>query len=172
LESPNLTRRENVAIEYHLKIGNIKGESQASQHKEEIHIESWSWGASNPTSITTSGMSAGKVTMSDLSFTKTVDKASPKLLELCVTGKHVDAATLSCSKHTGAKHLEDFLTIKLKEVYVSSFQAGGTHGEELGKESLSLTYGQIEYDYKMQKPDGTLVSSGNVQYNLIKREQT
>ena len=116
-----------MAIEYHLKFGSIKGESAATKHKEEIELLSWSWGASNPTTIAGSGMSAGKVSMSDLSFTKRVDKSSPKLLELCVTGKHVDDATLTCSKQTGEKTPDDFLTIKLKEVYVSSYQTGGSH---------------------------------------------
>jgi type VI secretion system secreted protein Hcp len=161
-----------MAIEYHLKFGSIKGESAASKHKDEIELLSWSWGASNPTTIVGAGMSAGKVSMSDLNFTKRVDKSSPKLLELCVTGKHVDEVILYCSKQTGQKTPDDFLTIKLKEVFVSSFQAGGSFGEDLEKESGSLSYGSINYDYKMQKPDGTLVSSGSVEYDLRKREQT
>jgi len=161
-----------MAIEYHLKFGSIKGESAASKHKDEIELLSWSWGASNPTTIVGAGMSAGKVSMSDLSFTKRVDKSSPKLLELCVTGKHVDDATLYCSKQTGGKTPDDFLTIKLSEVYVSSFQVGGASGEDVGSESLSLTYGKINYDYKQQDTKGTLTSAGNVEYDLRKREQT
>ena len=161
-----------MAIEYHLKIGNVKGESGATKHKDEIEVLSWSWGASNPTNISGSGMSAGKVSMSDLSFTKKVDKASPKLLELCVTGKHVDDATLYCSKQTGGKTPDDFLTIKLKEVYVSSFSAGGSSGEDVGTESFSLTYGSINYDYKIQDKTGTLSSAGNIEFDLRKREQT
>ena len=161
-----------MAIEYHLKIGNVKGESGATKHKDEIEVLSWSWGASNPTNISGSGMSAGKVSMSDLSFTKKVDKASPKLLELCVTGKHVDDATLYCSKQTGGKTPEDFVTIKLKEVYVSSYQTGGSTGEDVGTESISITYGIINFDYKVQDKQGTLTSAGNVEYNLRQREQT
>ena len=161
-----------MAIEYHLKFGSIKGESAASKHKEEIELLSWSWGASNPTTIVGAGMSAGKVSMSDLSFTKHVDKSSPKLLELLVTGKHVDDATLYCSKQTGGKTPDDFLTIKLKEVYVSSFSAGGSSGEDVGTESFSLTYGSINYDYKIQDKTGTLSSAGNIEFDLRKREQT
>jgi type VI secretion system secreted protein Hcp len=161
-----------MAIEYHLKFGSIKGESAATKHKEEIEVMSWSWGASNPTTIVGTGMSAGKVSMSDLSITKRVDKSSPKLLELCITGKHVDEATLYCSKQTGQKTPEDFLTIKLSEVYVSSHQCGGSSGEDVGSESLSFTYGKINYDYKQQDKSGTLTSAGNVEYDLRKREQT
>jgi type VI protein secretion system component Hcp len=60
----------------------------------------------------------------------------------------------------------------LKEVYVSSYQTGGSHGEEAETESISISYGIINYDYKEQKKDGTLTSAGNVEYNLIQREQT
>ncbi|MGB9488763.1 MAG: type VI secretion system tube protein Hcp, partial [Terriglobia bacterium] len=115
---------------------------------------------------------AGKVSMSDLSFTKRVDKSSPKLLELCVTGKHVDDATLYCSKQTGGKTPDDFLTVKFKEVYVSSYQASGSSGEDVGTESLSITYGSVNYDYKVQDKAGTLISAGAVEYDLRKREQT
>jgi type VI secretion system secreted protein Hcp len=161
-----------MAIEYFLKFGSIKGDSGSTKHKDEIELSSWSWGANNPTSITGVGMSAGKVSMSDLNFTKKVDKASPKLLELLVTGKHVDLATLTCCKQTGQKTPEDFLTIKLKEVYVSSYSTGGSSGDDVGHESISITYGNINYDYKEQKADGTLTSAGAVEYDLIKREQT
>ena len=33
-----------------LKIGNIKGESTDSKHKDEIDVFSWSWGVSTPSS--------------------------------------------------------------------------------------------------------------------------
>jgi type VI secretion system secreted protein Hcp len=161
-----------MAIEYFLKFGSIKGESQATKHKEEIELMSWSWGASNPTTIVGAGMSAGKVSLTDLNITKMIDKSSPKLLELCITGKHVDEATLTCSKQTGDKSPADFLTLKFSEVYVSNHQVGGSAGEDVGTESISLTYGKINFDYKQQDKSGTLTSAGAVEYDLRKREQT
>jgi type VI secretion system secreted protein Hcp len=131
---------------------------------------SWSWGASNPSSITGSGLSAGKVSFSDITINKAVDKASPKLLELCCTGKHIDKGVLTCSKSTGAKNPEEFLTIDLEQIHISSFQAGGSAGEDIGRESVSLTFAKMSYDYKMQKPDGTQVSAGKASYDLVTRE--
>ena len=161
-----------MAIEYHLDIKEAPGESASTKHKGQIELLSWSWGASNPTTIVGEGMSAGKVSMSDLSFTKRVDKSSPKLLALCVTGDHAKEATLYCSKQTGQKTPEDFLVIKLTEVYISSFQCGGSSGEDVGTESLSVTYATIDYDYKVQDDKGVLKSGGEVVYDLRKREQT
>ena len=161
-----------MAVDYFLKLSGVQGESLDSKHTNEIELLSWSWGASNPTNIAGSGMSAGKVSMSEITISKLVDKSSPKLLELCVTGKHVADATLTCRKSTGGKNPDDFLTIKLSEVYVSGFQAGGSSGEKEERDSLSLSYGKINYDYKMQKPDGSLVSAGNIEYDLRKGQQT
>jgi len=161
-----------MAIEYFMKIEEAPGESQSSAHKNEIELLSWSWGGSNPATIVGAGMSAGKVSMSDLSFTKKVDKSSPVLLALCVTGDHAKEATLTCQKSTGGKKPEDFLIITLKEVYVSSIQVGGSSGEDTGTESLSLTYAEIDYEYKTQGKTGTLETFKKVIYNLKTREES
>jgi len=161
-----------MAIEYHLDVKGIKGESQADKHMDHIELMSWSWGASNPTTIVGAGMSGGKVTVSDLTISKKVDKSSPGLLELCITGKHVDDATLYCSKQTGGKTPEDFLVITLHEVYVSSHQCAGSFGEDVGTESLSFTYGKINYDYKTQDKSGTLTTVKAVEYDVRARKQT
>jgi type VI protein secretion system component Hcp len=44
-----------------------------------------------------------------------VDKASPKLSEFYITGKHASDVTLACSKSTGGKSPEDFVTLRFKE---------------------------------------------------------
>jgi len=156
-----------MAIDYHLKIGSIKGESAHTKHKDEIDIMAWTWGATNHTTIVGHGLSAGKVSVSDLSITKRVDKSSPKLLELCATGKHVDDAVLTCSKSTGQTSTEDFLTIKMKEVYVTSYQIGGSAGEDVGAETVSLTCGSIHHDYKSQDKAGVLTSAASYGFNII-----
>jgi type VI secretion system secreted protein Hcp len=40
---------------------------------------------------------------------------------------------------------------------VSSYQTGGSgHGNEVPNDQISLNYAKIEWEYKEQKPDGTL----------------
>jgi len=159
-----------MAIEYSLKLDGIKGENLAAKHKEEIELHSWSWGASNPTSISGSGLSAGKVSISDITISKPVDSSSAKLLELCCSGKHIATATLSCSKSTGDKNPGDYLTIKLSEVHIAGFQTGGSSGDSIGSESISLAFASFEYDYKVQGKDGNLTAAGTAKYDATKRE--
>lgn len=159
-----------MAIEYFLKLDGITGESASSKHSGEIEVMSWSWGASNPTSIHGTGLSAGKVSISDITISKPVDKASAKLLELCCTGKHIASGTLACSKSTGDKNPGDYLTIKLTEIHIASFQTGGSSGDSVGSESISLAFLKFEYDYKVQGKDGNLTAAGTAKYDAGLRE--
>jgi hypothetical protein len=56
-----------AASDYLLEFDGIDGESAAKDHKQTIEISSFSWGASNPTSVGSSGMGAGKASMQDVS---------------------------------------------------------------------------------------------------------
>ena len=69
-----------MASDYLLKVDGIKGESTDSKHKDEIEIESFSWGATQPGSFSTGGGGgAGKVSFQDIHFTQKYDKSSPVL---------------------------------------------------------------------------------------------
>ena len=57
-----------MAVDYFLKLDGIQGESVDSKHKDEIQIQSWSWGASQVSSVAGPGGSgAGKADMSCVS---------------------------------------------------------------------------------------------------------
>jgi hypothetical protein len=74
------------ASDYLLEIKGVAGEAGASDASTPIEISSFSWGASNPTSVGSSGMSAGKVNMQDLS----------------VTGAAVEPATASATREASS----------------------------------------------------------------------
>ena len=45
----------------------------------------------------------------------------------------------------------------MTDLLVSSFQTGGSgHSEIIPTDQISINFSKIEYDYKEQKPDGTL----------------
>jgi type VI secretion system secreted protein Hcp len=71
-----------MASDIFAKIGDIKGESLDSKHKDEVEVLSFSWGVTNDAAIKTGG-GAGKATFHDLSFVHAIDKASPSLLKAC-----------------------------------------------------------------------------------------
>ena len=160
-----------MASDYLLEIDGIKGESNDSKHPETIEIDSFSWGANNVGSFATGGGGgAGKASFSDVSFTTHANKASPKLFLACATGAHIKKAVLYVRKAGGSQ--EDYYTITLSDVLCSAYQSSGsTGGDALPMDSFSLNFAKIEFEYKPQKPDGTLDSPIKTGYDLKKNEK-
>ena len=157
-----------AAVDYFLKIDGIKGESHDAKHKDEIDLESWTWGETQTgTHSSGGGGGAGKVSMQDFQFVMKANTASPKLLKACATGQHIKNALLTCRK--AGKEQQEFLKITLTDVLVSSFQTGGSgNGGLVPTDSIALNYAKIEYEYKAQKADGTLDGAIKAGYDLKK----
>src|SRR5688500_8749826 len=114
-----------AAVDYFIKLDGINGESADAKHKDEIDVESWSWGETNA-GAAGSGRSAGagKVSMQDFHFVMRLNRASPALMRACATGEHIKSATLSARK--AGKDQQEYLTFKFHDVLVSSYQTAGS----------------------------------------------
>jgi type VI secretion system secreted protein Hcp len=135
-----------------LKLDGIKGESGDHKHKDEIHIESFSWGLSQSgASGTGGGGGAGKVSVHDISCTKFTDKASPELMLACASGKHIKEGLITVRK-AGEQPVE-YLKIKLTDILISGYQTAG-HGSDLLTENVTLNFAKFNVDYQEQGPDG------------------
>jgi type VI secretion system secreted protein Hcp len=142
-----------MAVDMFIKIDTIDGESKDSKHKKEIDVLAWSWGMSNSGSAHVGGgAGAGKVNVQDLSFTKWVDSATPKLALACCDGKHFKDATLVVRK-AGEKPVE-YVKIKLEEVIITSISHGGSGGEDRLTENITLNFAKVSLDYVPQDDKG------------------
>lgn len=144
-----------MAFDSFIKIGDVKGESGDSKHKEEIEVLSFHFGVTNSGSSSHgSGGGSGKASVSDFSFVKKVDKASPVLFQHCATGQHIKDAMFVVRRAGGAQL--EYLKIKLMDVLVSSVRPGGSSqgADDLPLEEVSLNFSQIHVDYQPQGPDG------------------
>ena len=155
-------------VDYFLKIDGIEGESQDSKHKGEIEIESWSFGeVQTGTASHGGGLGAGKVQMQDFNFVMKVNKASPKLFLACARGDHIKSAVLTCRK--AGKDQQEYLKVTFSDILVSSFQTSGAASSDmLPMDQISLNFSKIEFEYREQKPDGTLGGAIKAWYDLKK----
>jgi type VI secretion system secreted protein Hcp len=156
-----------MAVDYFLKLDGIEGESTDNKHAKEIDVEAWSWGESQTGSSVPGGGGggAGKVSMQDFSFVMKFNKASPKLMLACATGKHIKSARLAVRR--AGQGQQDYLTFTFLDVLVSSYQTGGAEASGLTPvDQVSLKYAKIEVEYKTQKPDGTLIVAGQFKFDL------
>lgn len=144
----------------------IKGESVAAGHKNEIQVLAWSWGAQNSgTRHIAKGGGGGKSSFNDLSITKYVDSASPLLLQACATGKHIDKATLVCRK-AGATKQEEYVKLNLEECLISSYSTGGSGGEVLLTENVTINFAKFTFNYMPQTEKGSLSGNVSVSYSI------
>jgi type VI secretion system secreted protein Hcp len=126
-------------VDYFLKFDGIQGESQDKVHKNEIEIESFSWGATQTgTASRGGGMGAGKVQMQDFHLVMSVNKASPKLMLACAQGEHIKSAILTCRK--AGKDQQDYLKVTFSDILISSYQTSGSGGSRaaIGSDLLNF----------------------------------
>jgi type VI secretion system secreted protein Hcp len=153
-----------MASDIFAKIGDIKGESLDSKHKDEIEVLSFSWGVTNTGSPAAGGGGgAGKATFQDLSIVHHIDKASPLLMKACATGTHLKEATITHRKAGRAP--QEFLIVKMNDVIITSVVHGGTN-DQPASESVSFAFAKVDLQYKAQKPDGSLDAGVHFKYDL------
>ena len=145
-----------MAFDAYLNMEGLKGESERDGHKDEIEIFSFSFGASNNSTISggTTGSGAGKGTVSSFNVMKTTDTTSPIIFQNCMQGKHWPTAFVTLNKSGGDASLA-FLKIEFKEIYCSSIQwSGGAGGDDRPMESVSFDFGAVKFTYKQQDAKG------------------
>jgi type VI secretion system secreted protein Hcp len=142
-----------MASDYLLEIDGIKGESTDDKHKGSIHIESFSWGVTNPSpgGGGGGGGGAGKATFQDFHFTKSEDSTSPELFLRCASGQRIKKATLYVRE--AAARGGEFLQVELENLLVSSFSQAGSG--DTPSESISLNFTKITFSHTPLSTDGT-----------------
>ena len=135
----------------YLKIGDIPGESTDPAHIDEIEVLGWSWGLSQPISLTTIP-AGGSAAFNDLSVTKYIDKSTPLLMKAASTGERHDTAKLSI-RNIGTRPVE-FYTVEMEGVYIYGLMTGGAAIEDRLTESTTLAFERITVTYIQILPTG------------------
>jgi type VI secretion system secreted protein Hcp len=148
-----------MAFDAFLKLAGITGESQKANHTGEIDILSFSWGAANSSHVATgTGVSVGKVTVSDFSITKSTDSSSPVLFQKCCDGSVIATGVVTLQRQVEGD-ATPYLVYNFTNVFVTSVQwSGAVGGDDTPSESLSFCFEVGTVDYTAQKDDG---SGGN-----------
>jgi len=151
-----------------LKLAGIAGESPDSTHKGEIDVIEWEWDATQSSSMHSgSGGGAGKATVHDLTFDHYMDRSSPNLLKYCLTGKHIESATMTVRK-AGAKPLE-FLKLTMTDVIVTRVAPLLKASMDRPRETVCLSFAKVKQEYTIQNQQGgsggTVTMSFDIQKN-------
>src|SRR5437868_3564442 len=145
-----------MAYDAFLKLDGITGESQKDGHVGDIDLMSFSWGASNSSSVGTgTGVSVGKVSVSDFSIMKSTDASSPTLFQKCCDGSVIPTAVVTLQRQVQGD-ATPYLVYNFTNVYVTSLQWSGSGGAgDAPMESVSFCAEVATVDYTPLNDDGT-----------------
>ena len=141
----------------YMQIEGLKGESTDTEHKDWIEVLSFTHAITQPASATAAATIAGRSQHSAYTITKRLDATSPKLYEMCSSGKHVKSVNLEMMSSSGNKKAR-FMQVKMEEVVISHVAPSGDG--DFPSESVSFNYGTIKWTYTVQRADGS--QGGNV----------
>ncbi len=161
-----------MAFDTFLDLAGCPGEATATGMEGKIEIYSFSFGASNPTTVGSgsTGLSAGKVSVSSFNVMKKTEKSSCALFSACCTGKHFATATVTLRKATGESGQKPFLTYAFTDVMVESVQwSGSSGGDDTPTESVSFAFAKVEVTYYTQdEKSGAMTKAGTASWDLTK----
>ena len=143
-----------LAQQSFLKLGDIKGDSTVPQYKDQIEILGFTYAG------TTTGQSSRAVRqtgLNSITLFKRFDVASPKILEAAVKGTHIQEAVLTLTLGlTSAAIAPPFAIVTMNEVIVDGIQIEkATTASMPPMESITLTFGQVEWCFEIIRPDGS-----------------
>ena len=151
----------------------VDGESTANEMEKYIEIYSFSWGAHNPNTVGpgSSGLSAGRASLSSFNVMKKSETSSAKLFAACCAGQHYNKAEVSLRKATGTNGGQKvFLKYTFENVMVESIQwSGSTGGDDSPTESVSFAFAKVTIDYFKQAEDtGSMSKVGTSTWDVTK----
>lgn len=158
-----------MAYDTHLEIKEVPGEATAKGMEGKIEIYSFSLGASNPVTVGSgsTGMGAGKATVSSFNIMKKTDSSSPVLFAACVKGDHFPKAVVTLRKAGGSAGQSEFLKYEFEKVYVENIQwSGASGGDDTPTESVSLAFGKVTVSYLPQDDTGKAGAAIMKSWNL------
>ncbi len=155
-----------MATNTFIRIGDIKGESHDSRHKDEIEVLSWAWGMANPPAgASGTGVQTERASFHDLTFTHLIDRASPSLMLACASAQRFQDARLTV-RQPGTTTPEEYLLVSLADVVVTRVQNSGTEAAGSLLEEVSLDFARVDYEYRRQRPDGKLDEGVHFKWDL------
>lgn len=146
----------------------IEGNVTAKGYEKWIEVNSFQFGSGRGISTPTGGAEnreASAASVSEVTITKQMDKASPKLFEQSLIGS--DGKMVKIAMTRTGKELKELCTYKFEKTLVSGYSVS-SGGEGAPTESLSLNFVKFEYSYTGSDATGADAAKMKVGFDIGK----
>ena len=148
----------------YIKFEGVDGESKDKDHKGWSDLDSFSQGMSQPgSSATGPARRRGDVILDDISVTKNLDKASPKIGEAVCNGKVFPKVEIHLTaSYTDAGRVT-YYAYELKNVLVTHYHVSGSgQSEQVPIDDIAMNFEEIKVTYTEADDKGN--KKGSVEY--------
>lgn len=158
-----------MAFDAFLELDGVEGESTRAGFEGQIEMQSFSFGASNPTSIGSGGgAGAGKAQLSRFVISKKTDSSSTALFAATVKGQHFPTAKMTFHKAGGDEALP-YLTYEFEKVFVESIDwSGASGGDDRPSETVALAFAKVSILYQAQSEAGASAGTFSASWDVEK----
>lgn len=154
-----------------MKLPNIDGEAADQGHEKWIELQQCSWQHSRTIAagVKSSQRARGETFFNDISVVSHMHKGSMKVQQNAATGTVMDPVEIHFCRSgaDGSKGLQTYLTIKLSDCLITSYQTS-IAGEHVPEEHYSLNFTKVEMEYKEADPKGKLKTASAFTYDKEK----
>ena len=133
----------------------LAGEANVPGHEGQIHVLSFSAGASN----------SGTSNVQDMSLVKYIDSSSPELLRRVMTGKQIDKAEIFFVESINGSE-RPVVNWKLEDILVTSHQTDGSDAQTRPTESISLNFAKFTNQVFSYADNGAQTASPSVTWDI------
>lgn len=130
----------------YIKFDGIEGKATAEGHEKWLVVDSLQWGVGRAISSAVGSAKdreASKPSISEISFTKLMDQASPLIFTEACVGKSKKVEIHLCT--TGTEKLQTYMEYTLEDCMVSGYSV--STGGDRPNESISLSFTKLEMKF-------------------------
>lgn len=148
-----------MSYDSYMKISNgIEGESTAKGFEKQIKLYSYSFSASNPSTVSSgsTGLSSGRTSVSSFNCLMRREKATPQLFGFMVSGQHIDQIIVTLTKNVGGKGApqKPFEIYTFDNCLVEHVDWSGSDGQDEPFSNFGFSYAKVTVHYEQQDTKG------------------
>ncbi|MCB9959649.1 MAG: type VI secretion system tube protein Hcp [Rhodospirillaceae bacterium] len=151
----------------YIKIEGIDGDVTQAKYKGWIDAESLQWGVGRAVMTpvgSTMNREASAPTLSELTFTKTMDRSTALILQETCSGESGKKVTVEMM--TTANPPKTYMKYELEDALLSGYSCSGASGGGRPSESISLNFTKITTTYTVSDEKGNDLTSLTAHFDV------
>lgn len=133
-----------MPVEMFIRLDGIQGDSRNYQHKGWSDILEWNWGMS----AIVNSENTRKTLIDEITITKQIGTDSTDFMLLFSQGKTVKNAEINIIPTVAKREArQKYLHMQMEDVSVKSIHIGGSTGDDIFKEQITLNFSKVRLTY-------------------------